>query len=118
MSDLISRADAIEAVRLETGKLGMGLLGKGDILDIISSLPSADAVSRDVHVGIVNELVKRIEELKADAVQGEWVYIDNYYRVATCSRCHKVTMFEKWGAHTKPYNYCPKCGAKMKGGAV
>ena len=43
-TDLISRADAIEAVRLETGKLGRGLLGKGDILDIISALPSADAV--------------------------------------------------------------------------
>lgn len=45
MSDLISRADAIEAVRLETGKLGRGLLGRGDILDIISSLPSAEASS-------------------------------------------------------------------------
>ena len=43
MNDLISRADAIEAVRLETSKLGRGLLGKGDILDIISALPSADA---------------------------------------------------------------------------
>ena len=40
--DLISRADAIEAVRLETGKLGRWLLGRGDILDIISALPSAE----------------------------------------------------------------------------
>ena len=52
MSDLISRADAIEAVRWETSKLGRGLLGKGDILDIIEALPSAeqhnkDAISRE-----------------------------------------------------------------------
>lgn len=55
----------------------------------------------------------------ADAVQGEWVDIDDYYRMATCSHCHKVTMFEKWGEYTKPYDFCPNCGAMMtpyKGG--
>ena len=52
----------------------------------------------------------------ADRPTGEWVDIDNYYRMATCSRCHKVTMFEKWGEYTKPYHYCPNCGARMKGG--
>lgn len=45
--DIISRADAIEAVRLETSKLGRGLLGRGDILDIIEALPSAEAVQGD-----------------------------------------------------------------------
>jgi hypothetical protein len=40
--DLISRADAIEAVRLETAM--RGLLGRGDILDILFALPSAEAV--------------------------------------------------------------------------
>lgn len=52
----------------------------------------------------------------AEAVQGEWTDIDDYYRMATCSRCHKVTMFEKWGEYTKPYDFCPNCGARMKGG--
>lgn len=90
----------------------------------IKDAPSADTVSREFYEDAVKaniELIMENRELKeqiesADAVQGEWVYIDNYFRVATCSRCHKVTMFEKWGAHTKPFNYCPKCGAKMKGG--
>lgn len=49
----------------------------------------------------------------ADAVHGEWIDIDNYYRMATCSHCNKVTMFEKWGEHIKPYNFCPNCGAEM-----
>lgn len=59
-----------------------------------------------------------IEALSAEAVQGEWTDIDDYYRMATCSRCHKVTMFEKWGEYTKPYDFCPNCGAMMmtKGG--
>ena len=63
MSDYISRADAIDAVRKVFNK------GGGDLAEAIMSVPSADSVSRDVHVGIVNELVKRIEELKADSVK-------------------------------------------------
>ena len=68
--DLISRADAIEAVRLETGKLGRWLLGRGDILDIISALPSAettgaldDAITKYVADGLM-------EFPSAEAVQG------------------------------------------------
>lgn len=52
----------------------------------------------------------------AEPKTGKWIDIDNYYRMATCSHCHKVTMFEKWGEYTKPYHYCPNCGAIMKGG--
>ena len=100
-TDLISRADAIEAVRLETGKLGRGLLGKGDILDIIEALPSADAVSREWYDDavkanhelaftdlpdipryhyekVVGNMAHEINMLReqlesADAVQGEWI---------------------------------------------
>lgn len=43
--DIVSRADAIEAVRLESAK--RGLLGRGDILDILSALPSAEAETVD-----------------------------------------------------------------------
>ena len=55
------------------------------------------------------------DALSAEAVQGEWIDIDRYYHIATCSHCHKVTMFEKWGECTRPYNFCPNCGAKMLG---
>ena len=101
MSDLISRADAIEVVAQQW-------------------LFEASVGNPYVNDDDIGEYRKLAEELfedipSAEAVQGEWVYIDNYFRVAICSRCHKVTMFEKWGAHTKPYNYCPKCGAKMSG---
>ena len=46
MTDYISRADAIEAVRLETAILGRGLLNKSDIISILEALPSADAVPK------------------------------------------------------------------------
>ena len=77
MTDYISRADAIEAVkntilkRFNLADWYEEILKCGvEIEDTIKALPSADAVSRDVHAGIVNELVKRIEELKADSVKG------------------------------------------------
>ena len=92
MTDLISRADAIEmAVDVETPQ---GTYERAIYVDDLMELPSAEAV------------------------QGEWTDIDDYYRMATCSCCHKVTMFEKWGEYTKPYDFCPNCGAMMmtKGG--
>ena len=31
-----------------------------------------------------------------------------------CSKCHEIQSIAAW---TKPFNYCPNCGAKMDGGA-
>ena len=87
MTDYISRADAIEVVcKLcvdgQTAKVDGYFIPIRDALEnVLKALPSADAVSRDVHVGIVNELVKRIEELKADSV-----------KVVRCKDCrHRYT---------------------------
>ena len=99
--DLISRQDAItipvmpkEHRQYQTMNIDDAYeRGWYDLQDCIESLPSAEAV------------------------KGEWIDIDNYYRMATCSHCLKVTMFEKWGEYTRPYNFCPNCGAYMKGGA-
>ena len=96
MSDLIRRSDAIEAIfkvgheHVEEKVIPLGAVT--DYSDAINSLPSAEA-----------------------RPTGEWIDIDSYYRMATCSHCLKVTMFEKWGEHTRPYGFCPNCGARMKG---
>ena len=138
MTDLISRADAIEAVRWETSKLGRGLLGKGDILDIIEALPSAeqhnkDAISREGLLRSWEELSPRgrtefdqvimtIPALpSADAVQGEWIvreYCTNeldYRRwiEIECPFCGERPTYE----NLDNMNFCPNCGARMKGGA-
>ena len=74
MTDLIKREDAIEAVRLETGKLGRGLLGRGDIIDIISALPSAEAEPTVIRSKTLmptkdfKEWAKRLRETNPNAV--------------------------------------------------
>ena len=65
-----------------------------------------------------------IEALSADAVQGEWVdedgnnvplHKDGYpLRSCYCNQCHE------WLVASDEYevkgNFCPNCGARMKGG--
>ena len=56
-----------------------------------------------------------IESLSAERPKGEWQKVDEqpYFRKhfdnVCCSVCHHKGM--------RKYNYCPNCGAKMKGGA-
>lgn len=84
MSDLISRADAIEAVHRAKNK--------DDTLHRIQSLSSADAVHGEW---------QKVEEQP---------YFRKHYDTVCCSVCRKKGN-RKW-------NYCPSCGARMKGGAV
>lgn len=70
---------------------------------------------------ILNELCDMaIEALSADIPQGEWKSvtemfytldgIKTYITGMRCSNCYH--MFD-----VRDYNYCPNCGADMKGGA-
>ena len=98
--DLISRADAIEAVK-DT---------------ILKRFNLADWYEEMLNCGV--EIEDRINALpSADAVQGEW---KQEYRktangvdfcVIACSEC------DYYDAQMHYYNYCPSCGARMKGGA-
>ena len=98
MTDLISRADAIEAFGLseKTRKYGGDHSGydtmlKYEIQDVLENLPSADAV------------------------QGEWVEKGEY---AECSICgaHSGTQFDGVEPIPLKTKFCPCCGARMKGG--
>jgi rubrerythrin len=127
MTDLISRADAIDAVRLESAK--RGLLGRGDILDILSALPSAEAVSREAYHNLLmasddidralREYQTKDETPSAEAIQGEWIKtVDgngwNEWYVFKCPFCGATIedkQYRSW-----EYNFCPNCGARMKGG--
>ena len=84
-TDLISRADAIEAMRLETSKLGRGLLGRGDILDIIEALTSADAVDC---TDFIEWLVDRVLD------ETIWEYNSVAYGEIICRKLEKLGVLE------------------------
>ena len=52
----------------------------------------------------------------ADRPHGEWINQDNgAFYPYECSNCHEQPFCDDYGYHLT--NYCPNCGADMKGGA-
>ena len=95
---------------------------------ISKEIPSADVVSREFYEDAVKantRLVIENRELKeqiesADRPSGEWLRQDKYFQafnetVTTykCSVCEHEPYF---GGDISKLNYCPNCGAYMKGG--
>lgn len=104
-----------------------------DILKGTPSIDLADYVPKDFHDKTCEAMAKRhqeeiadiLERADADRPQGEWVEKTKFHNAdddpiieewqsAKCSVCGKY--------HTTPYlyyfddyNYCPNCGARMKG---
>ena len=127
LTDLISRADAIKAV----ASITMSIHLSDVICDKLLALPSADARIGDYPNDLIsrsalmeycsNQKSKSIDNNdiarfpSADAVQGEWIYGtdpitgEKDCMAWTCSLCG--------GKYPWQPNYCPSCGARMKGGA-
>lgn len=143
MSDLISRADAIDAVcRTRCGDKAKGCPAHSClVIEEFDAIPSADAVTihddGTLEVKVQNaQKVGRVLVMDTDshiggglfypddAVQGEWVckereyndcdgyYAHYWYECSVCgARPPKNQWKNEWHS-----NYCPSCGAKMKGG--
>lgn len=100
--DLISRADALKPFC--TAPDG-------------TRIPEVDCDNFPVEFSV--EFIKKhlLSLPSAEAVQGEWInreycqVDEGAYEVATCSNCKSEITIEY------PHdNYCPNCGARMKGG--
>lgn len=112
--DLISRADAIEAV----AKLQKYDLDERNRLRIYAPWHNPKRIFVETEA-----IYKTIYTLpSADAVQGEWEHWGSPFSdesevidTIVCSVCG-ARFIEPKDEPKGEYNYCPNCGAKMKGG--
>ena len=64
------------------------------------------------------ETIEELEKKSADAVQGEWIEVEDYngdvhYK---CDQCGEEWTFPFGTPKENNANFCPCCGARMKGG--
>ena len=115
-TDLISRADVLALA--EKGYIISNSNYK-KVCDLINAIPSADAVQgvgryenamqklRDMPRYLNGVKAKQIKKISADRPSGKWEYRATHRIGYACSLCGGVSIIES--------NYCPNCGAKMKG---
>lgn len=141
--DLISRGLAMERIANDNVVGGMERINEynnstefNDYLDGISDaittifcdVPSADITEtetcqkcQEATERVLNRQGEEIKRLKAsaEAVQGEWIKTVggngwNEWYVFKCQLCGAT--IEDKHYHSWKYNFCPNCGAEMKGG--
>ena len=124
MEDLIRRSDAIKALHDEWDEcLVVDECGEyiADICEnVIDIIPSADT---DISEYSDKLWKNAYERGKADRPQGEWLIFDgesDLYVDIKCSYCRKVYTVDSYkrddiGFTIEDLNYCPNCGARMKG---
>ena len=91
MSDLIERDKAINIL---------------DVIDV-DIIPYAD--TREFVQSAIDYIRKELEELPSARPKGEWK--PKNHHTDYCSNCG----FEETQWRTADYNFCPSCGAQMKG---
>lgn len=133
MTDLISRADAIELCAEAQGRASTKseLKGISKIWQVLLKLPSAEAVQgvgryenamqklREMPKYLNGVKAKQIKKIPSEAVQGEWLeredWNGDYYY--DCSVCGESFVLCDGTPSMNLYHFCPNCGAKMvKGG--
>ena len=100
MNDLISRQAAIDAVKKNTFRLTFAEEQncEGHVAW------SAEAVYSDAMEGALLDL----PSAQPERIRGRWIEKPHVHGVAYCSLCD-------YELHTNDTNFCPNCGADMRG---
>lgn len=110
--DLISRADAIEAVEGLTKYMEKLVEGAEKFPEAHTKSYKHDMEQQIVGVAHASQVI--LELPSAEAVQGEWTYLSGSkgsYMTISCPICGST--FD--GVAEWKYHYCPSCGSRMKG---
>lgn len=104
MSDLISRSELKKAIKEEICNFELPI-SANEIMPIIDNAPTVD-ISKLILI-VAKRSGKREMMLNALRPTGEWLEIGKYQ--VECDQCH----YDDCAIKT---NFCPNCGADMRGG--
>ena len=133
MSDQLISREALKKKfeRLVDETIPYGGVAVNDMRELIDNAPTVENLT----IFCENADEKTIEELKAEMQkaklalfeerpQGEWIAREDFDFLDENKVRHNHFMCEKCGfihdfidGHTSQYNFCPQCGADLKGGA-
>lgn len=82
-------------------------IGIETAIDLIDNAPTVEAVPLDFHEKCMDKTVKELLEARP---KGEWLEPYESHIAQECSICHRQMPAPKW------FNFCPNCGADMRGG--
>ena len=88
----------------------------------IGKMPSIEAVPMEYHDKVCEEMARRhqaeILELTADRPQGEWIWGNEKKSWHKCSVCGEpaYSYYDELADDVEElFDFCPNCGARMKG---
>lgn len=61
----------------------------------------------------VGEIIHKMPTIEPERRAGKWICSDDMYETAVCSVCGWDS-YEPWRSIHDLFDFCPKCGAKMR----
>ncbi len=92
------------------------LISRRDAIDVIKAVSNLDEKAKG---GMILNLTF-LQAADPKRKKGKWQITDAYPHNVYCSECHKrfaQTHWSVWKDGSLPRNFCPNCGAQMKGEA-
>lgn len=91
----------------------MNLIDREALLDFIRDRIGVRTEEADYHKSLFIEVVKRQPTIEAvPVVHGEWIYENYTWHCGVCG----FHPFKGYIPKEPGFNFCPNCGAMMKGG--
>ena len=92
--------------------LGTDAISRQAAIDIIEDFPHGDVWN----VESMEEMVDRIKQLPPiQPKRGKWIKTARWGRVYYCDQCRNYLDFDGVNAGRGSTNFCPNCGADMRG---
>ena len=70
-------------------------------------------------IGLIEEFVKEMPTIETEQRRGRWIALEGWFNksIVKCSVCGNTLDMDGVNAGRGDANFCPKCGARMDGGA-